>query len=116
MKVWIIVLGVLAAIALLVLGIVGAAVGAYNSLNAERNTVDAQSKQVDVQYQRSFALVPQLTNLTQQYMQNEKDVQEQVAALRSGLVTAQNGDLQAKDNYTLQFANFVALVGNRAEN
>ncbi|SRR5581483_5584043 len=108
-------LGVLAAIALLALGTVGAGVAAYNNLNAQSVAVDAQAKNVDVIYQRNFALIPVLQNLTEKYMQNEKDIQTQVAALRSGLPTATTGNLSVRDNYTQQFANLVALVGNRAE-
>lgn len=111
-----IVLAVLGAVALLVLGVVGSAVGAYNSLNSERNGIQAQSKQVDVQYQRAFELLPKILNITDSYMQNERDIQTQVAALRSGLTTAQNGNLTQKDNYSTQLNNLVLLVGNRAEN
>jgi len=91
-------------------------VGAYNSLNRESKAVDAQSKQVDVQYQLAFGLLPQVTNITDRYMQNEKDIQTQVAALRSGFGPAVNGSLNAKDNYTAQLSNLILAVGNRAEN
>jgi len=116
MKATWIVLGVLAAIALVAVGVIGAGVGAYNSLNQERNAVDAQSKQVDVQYQRAFRLVPQLINLTNTYMANERDIQIGVAALRSGLSTAQNGTLNDRDNFTgVQLPQFLALLP-RSEN
>jgi LemA protein len=110
-------LGVIGAILLIVIGGIASAVSAYNSLNAESKSVDAQSKQVDVQYQRAFGLLPQLTNITDRYMQNESDVQKQVAALRSGAaITSSAGSLNQKDNYTQQLSNLVLLVGSRAEN
>jgi LemA protein len=108
-------LGVLGAIALLVLGAIGSAVGTYNAFVKETESVDAQSKQVDVQYQRAFRLLPQLAALTDKYMKNERAVQENVTALRSGLGHAQNGSFEAKDAFLQKFVSFVALVGNRAE-
>lgn len=110
-----IVLGVLAAIALVVLGGAASAVGTYNSLVSESEGVDGQSRQVDVAYQRAFRLVPQLTLLAEQYMQNEREVLENVTALRAGLSAAENGTFEAKDAYLQEFVTFVALVGNRAE-
>lgn len=108
-------LGVLAAIALVALGVVGGAVGTYNSLVKQSEGVDAQSRQVDVQYQRAFGLLPQLESLTRQYMQNEREVLENVTALRSGLTAAQNGTFEQKERYLADYANFIALVGNRVE-
>lgn len=108
-------LGVLAGIALVVLGTVGSAVGTYNSFVKETEGVDAQSKQVDVAYQTAFRLVPQLVNLTNAYMQNERAVIENATALRSGLSPAQNGTFDAKEAYLSELVTFVALVGNRVE-
>lgn len=109
-------LGVLGGIALVALGIVGSAVGTYNSFVQESEGIDAQGKQVDVQYQTAFRKVPQLVNLTEQYMRNEADVMTQAAALRSGLVPAGNGTFDEKDAYAAQLANFIALIAARAEN
>lgn len=108
-------LGVIAAIGLVALGLVGSAVGTYNSLVSESEGVDAQAKQVDVQYQRAFGLLPQLESLTRQYMQNERELLENVTALRSGLSSAQNGTFEQKDAFLGEYVKFVALVGNRAE-
>lgn len=109
-------LGILGAIALIVLGVLGSAVGTYNSFVRETEGIDAQSKQVDVAYQTAFRLVPQLTNLTLTYMQNERDVITNATALRSGLAAAGNGTFEAKDQYFQDIVSFVALVGNRVEN
>ena len=109
-------LGVLGAIVLLVLGVVGAGIGTYNGFVRETEAIDAQSKQVDVAYQLAFRLVPQLTNLTLTYMQNERDVITEATALRSGLAAAGNGTFEAKDEFLNEFVTFVALVGNRVEN
>lgn len=108
-------LGVLAAVGLLVLGVVGSAVGTYNSLVRESEAVDAQARQIDVSYQRAFGLLPELERLARTYMQNEREVLENVTALRSGLTAAQNGTFEQKDAYLGEVVQFVALVGNRAE-
>lgn len=108
--------GVLGAVTLVVLGALASGIGTYNSFVKETEAVDAQSKQVDVAYQTAFRLVPQLTNLTLTYMQNENEVITQATALRSGLAPAGNGTLEAKDEFLNEFVTFVALVGNRVEN
>jgi LemA protein len=104
-----IVLGVFGAIALILLGVLGSAVGTYNSFVNEREGVDAQSKQVDVAYQLEFRTIPQITNLTLQYFQNETELQAKVAALRSGAPPA-NASLNQKDAYASQVADTRALV------
>ena len=108
-------LGVLVAVGLVVLGVLGSAVGTYNEFVKETEGVDAQAKQVDVQYQRAFGLLPELERLTRTYMQNEREVLENVTALRSGLGAAQNGTFEEKDAFLSEYVQFVALVGNRVE-
>lgn len=115
-KATMIVLGVVGAIVLIVLGAIGSAIGTYNGFVNEEEAVDAQSKDVDVAYQRAFRLVPQLTKLTEQYMQNEREVMENITALRSGLSSAENGTFEQKEAYLGELLTFVALVGNRVEN
>lgn len=90
-------LAVLGAIGLVALGIVGSAVGTYNSLVNESEKVDAQASQVDVAYQRAFRLVPQITELADKYMDKTSDAYARVAALRSGVSEAENGTLVEKD-------------------
>lgn len=90
-------LGVIGAIALVALGIVGSAVGTYNSLTNEDVAVDAQAKQVDVAYQRAFRLVPQITNLSDRYVDKTSEAYERIVAMRAGVDRAQNGTLAEKD-------------------
>lgn len=103
-------LGVVGAILLVVLGVIGSAIGTYNSFVNEREAVDAQSKIVDVQYQTAFRLVPQVVALAQQYLQNETEVQTSVAALRSGLSKAENGSFSDKDAYSDQITATRSLI------
>lgn len=110
-----IVLGVLGAIGLVAMGVVASGITTYNEFVRESEGVDAQARQVDVAYQRAFRLLPRLTNITDRYMENEADVQREVAALRSGISSAQNGSLQTKDAYQEALVNTILLVGARAE-
>ena len=93
-----IVLGVLGALALLILGAVGAGVSTYNSLTTEDVGVDAQSKQVDVQYQRAFRLLPQINELADKYIDKTSEAYARVVAMRTRVAAAENGtDLNARD-------------------
>lgn len=103
-------LGVIGAIVLIGLGVVGAAVGTYNELNRETVAVDQQAKQIDVAYQRAFSLLPSIERLASQYLQNESEVQTRVAALRTGLVPAQQGNYTEKDQYVRQIGELTDLI------
>lgn len=103
-------LGVVGAILLVLLGAVGSAVGTYNKLVNEREGVDAQGRQVDVAYQRAFRLVPDIVNLTEQYFEQEAEVQTRVAALRSGASVAQNGTFEQKDQFADDLAATRAII------
>lgn len=103
-------LGVLGAIVLVVLGVVGSGVSTYNKFVNEREGVDAQAKQVDVQYQKAFNTVPQITALAEQYLQNESEIQTSIAALRSGLAKAQNGSFDDKEQFVQNLNATTAIV------
>ena len=92
-----IVIGVLGAIALLLIGVVSAGVGTYNSLTKQDVAIDAQSAQVDVAYQRAFRLVPQITELAHKYVDKTSEAYARVIALRTQVAAAQNGTLAEKD-------------------
>lgn len=109
-------LGVLAGIGLVVAGILGSAVGTYNEFVDEETAVEAQAGQVDVAYQTAFRTIPQLLDLTEQYMQNEKDILINISALRTGLVAAENGTFEAKNDTMQQTVALMALIGSRLEN
>lgn len=105
---WIVLGAVGVVLLLLLLGLVGA----YNSLVAQRTAVETQGKNVDVQYQRSFTLLPSITQLAQQYLQNESAVQTKVAALRSGACPAAQagGDFAVKDQCATQVQETSQLI------
>lgn len=103
-------LGVLGAIVLVVLGVVGSGISTYNDFVGEREGVDAQARQVDVQYQKAFSTVPQVTRLAEQYLENESEVQSSIAALRSGLAKAQGGSFEDKERFVESLNATTAIV------
>ena len=108
--------GAIAGVALLVLIVLGSVVSSYNSLVDQDEAAQAQAKQVDVQYQRGFALLPRIESFAQDYLENETDLQAQIAALRSGLAGAQSGDLDDKEAFTQQMDQTLLLLTGRVEN
>ena len=90
-------LGILAAIALVAVGVAASGIGTYNALTNESVGIDGQSKQVDVQYQRAFRLVPQIVNLSDKYVDKTSEAYARVTALRAGVDQAQNGTLAQKE-------------------
>ncbi len=56
---------------------------AYNSLVDLRNRVDSAWAQVDVQLKRRFDLIPRLEGIVKGLREHERDVQEELAVLRS---------------------------------
>jgi LemA protein len=108
--------GVIAGVALLVLIVLGSAVSSYNSLVNQEEAATAQGEQVDVQYQRGFALLPRIESFAQDFLENETDLQAKIAALRSGLSGAQSGDLDDKEAYTQELDETLVLLTGRVEN
>lgn len=67
-------------------------VGYYNSFVAANNSIDGQWKQVEVQYQRRFDLIPNLVEATKGLMQQEQKVFGDIAAARTAYGSAQTPD------------------------
>ena len=62
----------------------------YNGLVKARNSVWNSFAQVDVQLQRRFDLLPNLVETVKRYATHEKKILENVAAARSGYLSAQD--------------------------
>ena len=108
--------GAIAGVALLVLIVLGSAVSSYNSLVNQEEDALKQSENVDVQYQRAFALLPRIESFAQDYLENETDLQARIAALRSGLAGAQSGGLDDKETFTREMDETLLLLTGRVEN
>jgi LemA protein len=83
---------VIAVIVLLVLS----AIGYYNSFVTQQNAIDGQWKQVEVQYQRRFDLIPNLVESVKGLMQQEQKVFGDIAAARANYAGAQTPEEKVK--------------------
>jgi LemA protein len=80
-------MGILIAIGLLVV-LVFWFMGIYNRLVSLRNTVEAAWKQIDVQLQKRYDLIPNLVETVKGYAAHEKDTLERVINARNAALTA----------------------------
>lgn len=64
-------------------------IGMYNRIVALRNNVDASWKQVDVQLQKRYDLVPNLVETVKGYAAHEKETLERVIQARNMAMSAQ---------------------------
>ncbi|MFH1474181.1 MAG: LemA family protein [Candidatus Aenigmatarchaeota archaeon] len=85
MKPWFLVLVVIAVIAFWI-------IGAYNNFITLNQQIENQWAQVETQYQRRIDLIPNLINTAKGYMQFEKDLLEEITALRSQWGSTTNTD------------------------
>lgn len=81
--------GVIALIILLVIGL-------YNSLVTARNRVDNAWAQIDVQLKRRHDLIPNLVEVCKGYMKYEQSVLESVTKARSQAVQISGGSVQER--------------------
>lgn len=68
---------------LLVLGIVGWGVGQYNSLVGMRNRVQESWRQIDVELNRRYELIPNLVETVRGYAAHERNTLEDITRLRN---------------------------------
>ncbi len=80
-----IILGILAVLAAIVIGVILAAVGAYNSLVNRSQAVDAQWAQVQNVYQRRADLIPNLVNTVAGAANFEKSTLQAVTDARASV-------------------------------
>ena len=80
-----ILLGVLGAIVVLVIGIVGWGVSSYNGLVTSEQTVETQASNIETQLQRRSDLIPNLVNTVKGYAQHEEVIYTALADARAKL-------------------------------
>ena len=85
---WKILLGIVIVLALV-------AINYYNPFVKQTNAIDGQWKQVEVQYQRRFDLIPNLVEATKGLMKQEQQVFGDLAAARADYSGAQTVDQKA---------------------
>ncbi|MCH2194108.1 LemA family protein [Kordia sp.] len=76
----------IALIAIIVIILI-AVIAIYNSLIGRRNQVQNAESSIDVMLKKRYDLIPNLVETVKQYMNHEKDLLENITALRSKLMT-----------------------------
>lgn len=69
--------------------------GSYNGFVQQQNSIDGQWKQVEVQYQRRFDLIPNLVETTKGLAEQEKEVFTNIAEARTRYSGASNPNERA---------------------
>ena len=81
-------LGVIAALVLLVIIVIASCVGIWNGLVAKDETVKAAWSTIDTQLQRRADLIPNLVGTVKGYASHEKEIFESIANARASLLSA----------------------------
>ena len=107
---WIL-LGVLGLIILLIVILVGWAIGTYNKLVMGRNKVKNSWSQIDVQLKRRFDLIPNIVETVKGYATHEKSIFEEFAKARKLYDTgASEGSIGKMAEANSQLTKLVALT------
>jgi LemA protein len=101
MKIALVIVGVLLLIALL---FGGQLIGIRNQLVTQKNAIDANWAEVDVQLQRRADLIPNLVSTVKGFAAHEKEVLESIASARSALLNARNPQERINANSQLDSA------------
>src|SRR5579859_6197839 len=96
---------------IILVGIAGWAMLAYNGLVSLRNQVQNAWRQIDVQLRRRHDLIPNLVEAVKGYMQFERDTLTQVVEARNHAVAAPNqaARLEAENQLTAGLGRLFAL-------
>ncbi len=88
--------------------------GYYNSFVSQNNAIDGQWKQVEVQYQRRFDLIPNLVESAKGIQKQEQAVFGDIAAARANYAGAQTTDqkVQAANQLEGSLARLLVIVEN----
>ncbi len=106
-KTWLIILGVVVALALMISGF-------YNNLVVSREKVDNQWAQVQTQYQRRFDLIPNLVETVKGVAKQEQTVFGQIADARTKYGAAQTTDekVAAANELETSLSRLLVIVEN----
>ena len=98
----------------IVIILVIAVIGMYNSLVQSKVRVDNAWSQIDVQLQRRFDLIPNFVETVKGYMNHEKETFEQIAALRTSWANTQS--VSEKANLDNQLSTALKTIMAVSEN
>jgi LemA protein len=107
-------MGVLVVFLIIIAAVAIIAVGMYNSLVTLRNRCDNAWSQVDVQLRRRYDLIPNLVETVKGYAKHESGVFERVTQARAAAVNAQtvNDQGQAENVLTGALKSLFAVAEN----
>ena len=97
-KTKLIVLGIVAAIVIAIIAVIGWGVSTRNSIVTYENNVDNTWANVQTSYQRRMDLIPNLVATVKGYAAHEKSTLTQVTAMRAGAVDKAGQELVAANN------------------
>jgi len=98
-----------------IVGLGGFAVGQYNSLVSLRNKLQAAWRQVDVELNRRYDLIPNLVSTVQGSAKFERSTLEQVVALRNQAKALAGGDASQRGEAEAQLTHAVSNIMVTAE-
>ncbi len=106
-----VILGAIAGFVVVVLLVV---VGYYNSFVTAANAIEGQWKQVEVQYQRRFDLIPNLVESAKGVQKQEQKVFGDIAAARANYANAKTPDqkVQAANQVESSLSRLLLIVEN----
>lgn len=85
----------------------------YNNIIHLRNNVRKSESGIDVYLQQRFDLIPNLVEVTKQYMNYENDILEKITKLRTAY--NQNKDINASNELNNQYKTIMAVIENYPE-
>lgn len=86
----------------LVIIIVGLYISYYNKIRTLENRIEEAWAQIDVQLRKRFDLVPNLVETVKGYASHEKEIFDNIAKARAGMVTGGRQDRVSSDNMLTQ--------------
>ncbi len=86
----------------------------YNTMVAQRESIDAQWAQVENQLQRRNDLIPNLVETTKGYASHEKEIFESIAEARAKLIGAKSRDeqIEASNQVSGALSRLLAIAEN----
>ena len=99
---------------IIIVALVLAVIGIYNSLVKLKQKVKNSWSQIDVQLQRRFDLIPNLVETVKAYMEHENDVLTKIAELRTSWASA--GSVAEKANLDNELSGVLKTIMAVSEN
>jgi LemA protein len=87
---------------LIIIAIVGIYISYYNRIRTLENRIEEAWAQIDVQLRKRFDLVPNLVETVKGYASHEKEIFENIAEARAGMITGGRQDRMTADNMLTQ--------------